>query len=362
MRVLFASVYPPSDTGDAYEHRLDSLRRELTAAGAVTDKVHLDLNSRRLGAVGQLSAAWSRVPWRDWDWVHVGGSVAPGLLGLQRRGRTGLVFDAHGLAHAEKAMSGPTGLQKLRVPAFRALGALSARQADLCVTVSRPMVDVLADLRNGYDGIHLVRNGVDIARFAPAPMPDGVFRVGYAGGFQPWQAVDLLVDAMPHLRDLVDAGRLRLRLVGFRPEEAALKASLARRLPEGTELMDRVPQEELVGLLHACHLLAIPRRPHPATRVALPTKFAEYLALQRPVLVNRVDESELIVREERCGFVADSAPEAVARAIREAVETPVGELAAMGERGRRFVATELDWRRIGEGYHRVLTEALAARA
>jgi glycosyltransferase involved in cell wall biosynthesis len=104
--------------------------------------------------------------------------------------------------------------------------------------------------------------------------------------------------------------------------------------------------------------MTIPRRPHLACRVALPTKFAEYLAIGKPVLVNTVDETEQIVREHGCGFVAAPDPADMTRAIREALATPHERLVDMGRCGRAYVERELNWSVIGRRYKEFMESVL----
>lgn len=351
VRVLMVSAYAVN-SGDAYEHRLDSLGAALAKAGARTDKLQLNLQSRILGGggVGQLSALWTRLPWRDWDWLHIGGAIVPAMASLRRPpGGARVIFDAHGLVHAEKAMEHPRGTAKLRIPMLYGISVLAARRADLCVTMSGPMLAHLARWRGTRDGLAIVRNGVDTDLFSPgstSERSDRPFTVVYAGAFQHWQAVDLLIDAARR----IDDPRVRFRFVGFTTADDAVRRTLEATMPPGTELLDRMPRDRLVALLREADLLALPRRFHPATHAALPTKFAEYVALGKPVLVNRVDETAEIVEARQCGFVAEPDPEDMARAIRRAVATPPAALAAMGERGRAFVESELTWAGIGARY------------
>ncbi len=358
MRVLFVSANAVN-TGSAYEHRLDRLAGALASRGVETAKLHLDLRSRVLGSggLGHLSAAWSRVPWDDWDWFHVGGAIVPGMLSLQRRRGARIIFDAHGLVHAEKALDPARPWHhRLRVPILWAAAVLSARRAHLCVTMSQGMRKRLIAWRGSARGVGLVRNGVDADEFSPGPPrldPAAPFHVAYAGGTQPWQAVDLFVDVAARLGRRDD---LRFSLIGLRAEDAPLRERCARRAPH-VDLVDRMDRARLIETLHGCDLLVLPRRDHPATRVALPTKFAEYLALARPVLVNDVDETRDFVQQERCGFVAPPEVEAMAAAVLRAASTPRTELVAMGLRGRAFVERELCWPVIGERYRALLRES-----
>jgi len=353
MRVLFVSAFQ-ENTGSAYEHRLDSLAKVLAENGVYTEKTHLILASRFLrgSGVAQIRAAWYPMPWEEFDFFHIGGSVVPAMLTLQRHRGAKIVFDCHGLVHLEKILGNPRGLERIRAPILYQIERMSARRSDLCVTVSKPLLKVLEAWRGRSQGLALIRNGVDAETFAASAAPSSgdrkhVFHVCYAGAFQSWQAVDLLVSAA---RELRANNHIRWRFIGFSEADQSLKQRMRRQLPDGSELIDRCDRDTLVRLLLECDLLVIPRKPYLACKVALPTKFAEFLAIGKPVLVNEVDETKDLVRQHRCGFVAQSHPKAIAEAILAAASIPPQRLIEMGQAGREFVQEELIWERIGAKY------------
>ena len=80
-------------------------------------------------------------------------------------------------------------------------------------------------------------------------------------------------------------------------------------------------------------MLAIPRQAHPALRVALPTKFAEYLALGKPVIVSDVDETADLIRLHQCGLVAEPNVESWTTTLEHAAQLSTIERGDMGVRG-----------------------------
>ncbi len=226
------------------------------------------------------------------------------------------------------------------------------RRADYFLAVSQPSIERLQQKHHIEAGrIGMVRNGVDLETFRPLPRPPNpVPVVAYAGRFDAWQGIDNLVTAMTE----VPRGTARLMVVGFQPTDAALRAEMARRLGDRADLVEELPRLALVQRLAAADLLVIPRTPHPAVEVALPTKFAEYLALGRPLIVCDVDETARLVRAHRCGFVSEPNPHALARTIRQAVSTPPDELARMGENARSLAEREFGWAGIGDAYAELL--------
>jgi len=333
------------------EHREYCLIQALKDLGVHVDTLDVAKPGRILRGplAGQFALRSRKMPWEAYDVFHVPAAIVAGSLAKHRKRGAKVVFDCRGLRHAEIEMRGHRGLGRLRAPLMRALERRAARRCDLCITVSKPLLDWLADVRGGDAGLEIIRNGVDADLFAPAPAErasDG-FLVGYAGQFQNWQAVDLLIGAAT---ELAGETNIRWRIIGFRDADRDMKRRFAEALPPGAELLDRCDRTTLVGLLRECDLLTIPRKGYLACRVAMPIKFAEYLAMAKPVLVNTVDETRDIVRQAGCGFVAESNARAMADAIRRAARMPPEQIRAMGQAGRAHATTHLTWDVIGPRY------------
>jgi glycosyltransferase involved in cell wall biosynthesis len=176
--------------------------------------------------------------------------------------------------------------------------------------------------------------------------------VAYAGGFQVWQGIENLIRAGELLAD----GEVRLKIIGFRPGDAETKERIAARLGTRAELIDRAAREELVLHLASASVLIIPRPRHEAVHAAFPTKFGEYLALGKPVIVCDVDETASLVRKHRCGLVADPDPHSIAEVIAVASRLPREELERMGRNGRLLAEREFSWSQIGRRYAKLLSE------
>jgi glycosyltransferase involved in cell wall biosynthesis len=227
------------------------------------------------------------------------------------------------------------------------------------IVVSRPLRERVVRLGFPAERVEVVTNGVDLERFPSAdagPLRD-VPLVAYAGRFDEWQGVQNLV------RLAAGAGRdYRLRVVGFGNGDAGAKARIAGAAAGGgsVELLDWTPQERLVPLLADADLLLIPREKSAATEVAMPTKFAEYLALGRPLLLTRVGEPAAIVERARCGLVVDPEPEALVAGVRRFAALPASERREMGRRGRGLAEREFRWPEIGRRYAEFLERLVAS--
>jgi glycosyltransferase involved in cell wall biosynthesis len=367
MKVLFLSTkYGVGKSGtSAYSHRLDKLCDALQARGVETDYIGLrDFPFHRPVLLQPLNLPLLRKRVDDYDFIHAGQDAAY-IAGLWKPfTRARIIFDNHGDTFGEmhlECLADQSTRTAYWLTQAMLINAVGYRAATHYLVVSRPMQQWLMDEWHiSAQHISLIRNGVDLELFQPLPpgSPDA-FTVCYAGGFHPWQGVENVVRAFELLASTTPA-TLRLKIIGFTPEFADLKARIASRLGERAILVDRVPREELINHLADAHILVIPRSHHRAVRVALPTKFAEYVAMSKPVLVSDVDETADLVRTHRCGLVSEPTPSALAEQIRHAADLSRADLQEMGERGRHLAQQEFSWDVIGEKYGDLLTHRIDA--
>jgi glycosyltransferase involved in cell wall biosynthesis len=123
--------------------------------------------------------------------------------------------------------------------------------------------------------------------------------------------------------------------------------------------VDKTDRLTMMKLLTSVAILIIPRSPHRALLHAFPTKFAEYAAMGRPIMVNDIDETADFVREYGCGFVSDPSPEAMAKTMEEAAKVPVETLFEMGNRGRKMAEENFSWEKIGDDYAELVRSVVA---
>jgi glycosyltransferase involved in cell wall biosynthesis len=201
-----------------------------------------------------------------------------------------------------------------------------------------------------------VPNGVNPAIFRAKPPPESEpIYFAYAGSFRAWQSIDILIDAFERL----DRGGAHLHLIGFTPNDTTsitLKAALAQRLGSRVTLDDWVPPERLPEQLGSAHVLVIPRTAAPAMRGGLPSKFAEYLAIGRPVIVTDVDDSAVYVREQQCGIVCAPTVAGMSEALRCALNWNASQRAQMGKQARTLAESTFSWEIITARYVQILEQ------
>ncbi len=351
LKGLFVSMHDRNDRS-AYTHRLTSLARCLADRGGQYEFLYLgDSRPLNISTTASLFLPLWITRLREFHFIHCGDAEAGQALFFCRPLLRGpVILDIHGDVNAESALANEIRTQgKECAPDLRVKlqYTMATKCADHFLTVSNLQKGEL--VREGVPGslISLIRNGVDLGLFSYDSTPSSSpFTFGYAGGFQSWQAIDYLIEAFAKLDDT----DCRLLLLGFTEEERLLKEKIQRRLGSRVDLVDRTDQQSLIGILRSVSVLVIPRRDHQAIRHAFPTKFAEYAALGKPVMVNDVDETADFVRKYRCGFVASPSPDAMARTMAEASGTRSADLQEMGRRARTMAEENFSWEIIRDAY------------
>lgn len=213
---------------------------------------------------------------------------------------------------------------------FRAMLKLGYALADRVVAVSRAQATWLANAGvvrpNRLVAIPTALDTSPLANVSPVGPVAGPMRLGAYGRYVPQKGFDVLIEAMRH----VDPSVATLELRGLGPDQDALQAAAAD-LPHVTV---GGPVTDLPTFLEKLDAVVIPSRWEAFGLVA-----AEARAAGRPILVARTDG---LVEQttSRCGLMFPSEdPDAIATAI---ADLAVGDLPAMGERGRRAIAGALD--------------------
>ena len=185
----------------------------------------------------------------------------------------------------------------------------------------------------------VIPNGIDL----PEPPPRGPRKreVLYLGRIHPKKGIDQLLQAWAMVSP--ESPGWRLRIVG--PSEGGHIADLqelARRLSLG----DSVRFE---GPLYGADKQEAYRR---AALFVLPTRnenfgmvVAEALAQGTPVISTKGAPWQGL-EIERCGWWINHGPDIMAATLREALTTPPDGLAAMGARGRDWMARDFGWEAI----------------
>lgn len=295
-----------------------------------------------------------------YDFVYTGCEGAGQAMFFSRPFIRGpIIYDMHGDVLAQSALQRQyesAGRITSPSPRVRMVSRMASACADYLITVCKPHLEAL--IREGWpeDRVGIVRNGVDLDMFRQVPFPERPeFTFGYAGAFQYWQCMDNLIEAFERVR----SPDIRLLMVGFEENDQAIKKHFAEKFGDRVKLVDRTDRLSLMNILRSVAVFIIPRVDHPGLRHAFPTKFAEFAAMGRPIMVNDVDETADFVRQYGCGFVSDPDPTNMTEVMEEVAKVPVEDLVNMGNRARQMAEENFSWEKIGDGYAELVRSVVA---
>jgi len=176
--------------------------------------------------------------------------------------------------------------------------------------------------------IAVVRNGVDLRRYAPAPRDEalaaewglaGCFTVGYVGTHGMAHGLDNVLAAAELLRG--DAG-IRFLLVGPGAARGALIAEAKRRGLDNVIFMPPQPKERMPAVWSLCDVALIHLRDDPVFAEVIPSKIFEAMAMGLPLLLALpAGEATGIVETDGAGLAVPPAdPAALANAVRRLLQ------------------------------------------
>jgi glycosyltransferase involved in cell wall biosynthesis len=252
-------------------------------------------------------------------------------------------------------------------PAIWLFGALERalyRRADRIVTLLPLAERHIRDVYAGAAPVVWIPNGVDL-RLVPAgaaaspagPETGGAFTVLYAGAHGPANALDAILDAAA-LLERRRPGRFRFVFVGDGHDKPRLQARVAAEGLRQVRFQDPVPKAEIYGLMGQADALVVNMNRGNLYRFGISfNKIYDYLAVGRPVVAG-TDAANDPVAEAGAGHtVPANDPDALAAALERLAAASPGERAAMGARGRAFVAEHHDIERLAARFDQVLQSA-----
>lgn len=307
------------------------------------------------------------------DIVHAHSPVLTGLPALWAGRRAGLpvVYEVRAPWEDAAVDHGTTREGSARYRAVRGLETLVARGADGVVTLCEGMRAEFAGRGIAADKITVVPNAVDAANFTgTAPRDAGLARalglqdrvvLGFIGSFYRYEGLDLLVAALPAIRQRVPGAALLL--VGGGEEAERLQAQVADLgLGEHVRFTGRVPHGEVQRYYGLVDLFVYPRRSMRLTELVTPLKPLEAMAARQLVIASDIGGHRELIRDGVTGFLfAPDDPAALARRVADAVGSGGAGADAMRAAGRRFIETERSWP-ASAAHYEPLYRALLQRA
>jgi glycosyltransferase involved in cell wall biosynthesis len=261
--------------------------------------------------------------------------VTGALPAVVAKRRFGVPFvTTYGFWYARLARSPVTSVLR------RGVEALVLRAADgVIVTTSELGAHVAA--RISAAKVHLIPNGVDTARFAPASRPPGGARnVLYVGRLSAEKNLGAIVEAAARL-----AGRFQLRLtfVGDGPARADLEAE-ARRRNVAAEFVPVVEHRRVPVFLTAADAFVLPSYTEGHPKILL-----EAMSAGVPCVASDVGGNRAIIEPGVTGLLFDLAdPGALAGALARVLDDPA-RARELGARARACAVERYDLTRLVAG-------------
>ncbi|HSH74210.1 MAG TPA: glycosyltransferase family 4 protein [Longimicrobiales bacterium] len=216
---------------------------------------------------------------------------------------------------------------RLLIGTFECLELAALRAADAVITISPALAEYaeaqldepdrhLLIENSLFDPVRVVRSdGASEKEVVVEPLAEGRPIVSYAGTFQSYQGIDLLLEA--HRRVLDQRPDAFLLLIGGSAVEVVEYQAMADRLGirEQCLFTGSLPQSVTRELLESASLVTSPRTRGTNT----PLKIYEQLSCGIPLVATRVPAHTQVLDESVC-FFADPEPDSFARAVLEGLD------------------------------------------
>lgn len=300
--------------------------------------------------------------------IHAHSPILAGIpaWAASRQLGLGCVYEIRSLWEEGAVERGDISERSLRYRLSRGAETFLARRVDAVVCICDGLRREISARGLPNRKLHVVPNGVDVARFAPRP-PDQATRarlglrgrvvVGYIGTFMGFEGVVDLVEALARL---MKQGRsdLAALIVGAGATYAA-----CRDIAQHHGLADRilhpghVAAEEVDQLYSVMDVVAYPRRSLRVTELVTPLKPLEAMAMQKAVIGSDVGGIRELIEDGVTGLLHRSGDieDLAAKIARLADDASLRR--TLGRQARAWVADSRDWKRIVPQYAQVYDAA-----
>jgi glycosyltransferase involved in cell wall biosynthesis len=188
----------------------------------------------------------------------------------------------------------------------------------------------------------VIPNGVDEQLFSyRRPQTASPFRLLYVGTLPSWQGLSHAIEAVVRLRE---EGR-DVSLTGIGPAPKRKRWALREQAPAWVELLQPVPQAELVAHYHAADAAIVPLAANDRNLVqgCCPLKLLEAMAVGAPAIVSDLPVTRALASDGEVLFTKPGSSKSIASAIARLMDEP--ELApALAAAARARIEREGSWR------------------
>jgi PEP-CTERM/exosortase A-associated glycosyltransferase len=294
--------------------------------------------------------------------------VAWPALRAAARNRIPFVYEVRDLWENASVDLGKVSAGSMARRAARAADTHVLRRADAITVICDSMRQEIVSRVGESSRVFVAGNGVDIhALRSMAPeegrkrwgLPPDTAVVGFIGTLQPYEGLELLVDALP---DLLRQRRVHLLITGDGNAEADLRARVALRgVGAHVTFTGRVAHHEVSQAYAVCDVLAYPRRLTDTTRLTTPLKPLEAMVLSKAVLGSDLPPMRELIHDGATGllFRADDLRDLVEKTNRLLDDASLR--AKLGAAGREWATRERQWPTVMAVYRDAYATALRRR-
>ncbi|RKQ36704.1 glycosyltransferase family 4 protein [Kocuria tytonis] len=203
---------------------------------------------------------------------------------------------------------------------MRAAETVAARRAGGVITVSESMGEELHRVTGArWDRMFVAENGIDTDIFTPdgpaEPLEEPYFV--YAGSISEWQGMDVFVEGLARI--LPAHPEVRLHVLGRGSDLARVQQVAARVAPENVVFHGVQSPARTAAFLRGAVAALASVVPHTGYDFAKPTKLYAAAACGTPVIYAGVGAGVRLVTENELGTPVEFTPDAVARAMEQAL-------------------------------------------
>lgn len=292
---------------------------------------------------------------KNFDLVYANNNKATIYSIIGKLKKTPLIYDMHGgLVEEFSFRNNHDFTSTLKLLQLKLVNSLNLNLPNKIICVSKCMINHL--IKNGVsrNKLEYVTNGVDLDYFKPFSAEeiqknreslnlDDKMVFGYIGGFHKWQGVENFIKAAKNIDD---------RDVSF-----LVVGGKEYKKSENLLMIPKIPFEDVKRFYSVCDVLVLPRPDHIATQIAAPTKFAEYIAMGKPILTTEVGDAALFVKKYKCGAVLkNNELNNLIKGITILKNKSDYEIKEMGENARKLAEDEFNWKKIEYNLLKVVNE------
>jgi glycosyltransferase involved in cell wall biosynthesis len=297
-----------------------------------------------------MGLANGRRAWREIgnevDWVYERFAALQSLGG---------VFKKHGIfwileTNAPLFIESKEDRQTLLLSSLaRKLEERAYKRCDVLVCVSEELKQIIVEsIDVSPNKIVVMSNGVDTTFLDPRHYQakrlfDG-FTIGFVGTLVEWQGLDLLLEAVSHLRKVNDAD-INLVFVGDGPKRGDLeKKANELGLQAHSKFVGHVAREDVPALISGFDVGYSGQIALKMGRMYLsPLKLYEYMSMAKPVIAADYQDARHALEDGKTGFMFSSGDKQQLETAIMAAYMSQADLCSMGEKAREEAISQHSW-------------------